>query len=324
MDELDVEKATSIDKKSAPDEKKKDKTATEASTRKYDEQLNDQKTILLASFNTRPMLNSINETTTNTFNQDSQDTGYQTNSGHGVNGSNSNNSSTNAGQFSTNPSYMFMDTTNYSSTTTATTNVNPTSSYLTRSIIDSRKVANKLTLNLNLVDSNLTINDPKLNRDLIIAHVNSTKAASNNNNNNVNTITSTPMSVGDDDEFNFNYANMNELKNDYFGLMSSGKDKFDLSSYKLNANAPAYLVDVTSNRVDKIINTITANRIVNNNNNNSKNIAVKLAPLDFDDNLKQTNVSSIKPNQSADCGKFKKSSSISMNSLDNIQPVGKC
>lgn len=55
----------------------------------------------------KPNLTSMIETTTNTFNQDSQDTGYQTNSGICGNGSTSSNSA----QSSSNPSIMIMDTT---------------------------------------------------------------------------------------------------------------------------------------------------------------------------------------------------------------------
>ena len=61
-------------------------------------------------FNTsKPLMTSIIETTTNTFNQDSQDTGYQTNS---VINCGNGSTSSNSAQSSSNPSMMNMDTTN--------------------------------------------------------------------------------------------------------------------------------------------------------------------------------------------------------------------
>jgi hypothetical protein len=132
------------------------------------------------SFSTRPTLNSINETTTNTS---SQDTGYQTNSGgHGVNGSQSNNSSASVGQFSSQPSYVFMDTTNFSSITSAVNNC----------LVMGAKSDSKRTLTLNLAED----------KQLLVSCDNQVLA---------NTITSTPMScLSENDEFHFNFNNADE------------------------------------------------------------------------------------------------------------------
>lgn len=114
--------------------------------------------------NNNNFLTSMIETTTNTFNQDSQDTGYQTNSG--ICGSTNNNSA----QSSSNPSMMIMDTTNNNNNHNNLTNSDITSNCLFGSAVvganntntNKKKVVNNATpMNIEMHSENEKENDSR-------------------------------------------------------------------------------------------------------------------------------------------------------------------
>ena len=102
----------------------------------------------------KPFLTSMIETTTNTFNQDSQDTGYQTN--------NAISTSNNSAQSSSNPSMMIMDTTNNN-------NNNLTKSDITSNCIFSSVVAgNKKSVNSTPINIDMYAENEKENESSLI------------------------------------------------------------------------------------------------------------------------------------------------------------
>ena len=139
------------------------------------------------------MNSMINETTTNTFNQDSQDTGYQTTSmaNCGANGSASSSSSS-----CTQRSLINMDMTHASK---IANQLNVFSSHNNRgfSLVTNQSSTNNILGSL--------IQNSKTN---VVSNVNGLSGPIPNP---ATTITSTPMSLGDDD-FNFNFKETLQLK----------------------------------------------------------------------------------------------------------------
>jgi hypothetical protein len=248
-----------------------------------------------SSFSSRPMLNSINETTTNTFfNQDSQDTGYQTNSGSNCqNGSNSSNSSATSAPHHLN--HIIDGTTNNNNFTSISQLLKPFSdnrSLFNSAVGDSeRQRPDKLSLKY-LVD--LQANDA------------------------ANTATSTPMSVGCEDgetEFKFGpHYDALASKNELFKFMGT-KSYLDVNTEKYFGSAKnSKATSVVSPRHELPIeiknpSSLTSKRTILGNN------------LKINSNVDQNGAETIKTSGAK--FRLKKSSSISLNSLENIQPVGK-
>ena len=126
----------------------------------------------------KPFLTSMIETTTNTFNQDSQDTGYQTN--------NAISTSNNSAQSSSNPSMMIMDTTNNNNNNNNNlTNSDITSNCIFSSVVaGNKKSVNSTPINIDMYAENEKENESSLimeSRDVYLPSIFIWKAFANTN-----------------------------------------------------------------------------------------------------------------------------------------------
>jgi len=283
----------------------------------------------------------INETTTNTFNQDSgyQTTSYQTTSmaNCGPNGSSSSSSSS-----CNQPSLMNLDTTHAFKSNSNQQQLNPYSSVNSKafSFVASQSNTNNILGSL--------IRTAKTNAASGVSNGLSTMA------NPATTITSTPMSLGDED-FNFNFDNVAssnfETHNNYLDFydddLNNKKEplnyktkKFDFSSASakaplLESKAPG--ATATSSLSFEFISKSNQNgilfgqslptdtkslRTTSNKGNlldDVTNTNAYKRPLSFD---KKKNVIQNKNSCDNQMETKTKKTSISLNSLQNIQPVG--
>ena len=245
---------------------------------------------VLDSSSKQPM-NSMIETTTNTFNLDSQDTGYQTTSANcGANGSSS--SSISCFQTSSNPSMMLF-TDNYNSNTT-TNKLFP----LTTSLFELNNISNKNTRPNKLFTKSNKQNHNNNNHN----HNN----VSNNNSTNQATVTSTPMSIGEDELFNFNsYDYDSENNKNHFQLLNSKPSSNNLI---FNFNLPKLANLNTNNNINKEIKNNSSSKPLTNKNLNSNNTKLNTS-------------STLAKSHSNNSQNNRKKASISLNSLENIKPV---
>lgn len=272
-------------------------------------------------------MNSMIETTTNTFNQDSQDTGYQTTTSAncGANGSSSSGSASgNCTQSSTNPSLIMMDS-----------GVNK------NNIFDFKPAQGLFTLNLN--PSRAAGSSSNVLSSTAVACINGEKYTSTTI---AATITSTPMSLGDE-EFNFNYDNVananfesnnyldcdedsNEAGMRYYVFAGSGEEKLEencgdgdrLGYNFFNAKNPISF-DNRARGGDKsatvgAASTLLLNKMLKSGEERFSSSSNK-RPLNLDVGKAGNSTES---NANKASGKSKKTS-ISLNSLQNIHPVGK-
>lgn len=238
-----------------------------------------------ANNNTKMKINSIIETTTNTFNQDSHDTGYQTTSANcGANGSSSNSSNSNSAQSSANPSMMIMDTTANYKQIQHNFNSIPSSSSM---IINPKS---------NSIFENMFINFQ------VVGNVTT------------NTITSTPMSLGEDEIMN--PPNTGETSNTAYKFIPSFPHQPGMIT------STEYISEIVQPHSDLFLNT---NKLIKNNISSTESNNLYKRPLNIDlkksfNNSKSyaTNTTSSTDDKKTNNTKFKKSSSIS---LENIQPV---
>ncbi len=282
----------------------------------------------------------INETTTNTFNQDSgyQTTSYQTTSmaNCGPNGSSSSSSSS-----CNQPSLMNLDTT-HAFKSNSNQQLNPYSSVNSKafSFVASQSNTNNILGSL--------IRTAKTNAACGVSNGLSTMA------NPATTITSTPMSLGDED-FNFNFDNVAssnfETHNNYLDFydddLNNKKEplnyktkKFDFSSASakaplLESKAPgatatsslSFEFNSKSNQngilFGQSLPTDTKSLTTTSNKGNLlddvTNTNAYKRPLSFD---KKKNVIQNKNSCDNQMETKTKKTSISLNSLQNIQPVG--
>jgi hypothetical protein len=275
------------------------------------------------TFGFTTMNSMINETTTNTFNQDSQDTGYQTTSmaNCGANGSASSSSSS-----CTQRSLINMDMTHASK---IANQLNVFSSHNNRgfSLVTNQSSTNNILGSL--------IQNAKPN---VASNVNGSSGPIQNP---ATTITSTPMSLGDDD-FNFNFENVAcsnfDTQNNYLDFydedLNNKKEKISFKSKKFDFSG----VNVKAPNIDKKehganMTSLSFEFISKSNQNgvlfgqslpsqsnkdelisNITNTNAYKRPLSFE--KKKNNAIQANSNKS-------KKTSISLNSLQNIHPVGK-
>ena len=276
------------------------------------------------------MNSMINETTTNTFNQDSQDTGYQTTSmaNCGANGSASSSSSSSA-----QPSLINMDTTH---------------AFKTNNQLNFYSSVNNKGFSLTSGQNGSNNILGSLIRNAKTSALSGAAGLGNSIANQATTITSTPMSLGDDD-FNFNFDNVAcsnfEVHNNYLDFydedLNSKKEKINFKTKKFdfsNANIKAPNLESKGNGGASTTSSLSFEFISKSNQNgilfgqslpvstntlttlNSKNELltnitnnnVNKRPLSFDKKKNSTQTNSNKT----------KKTSISLNSLQNIQPVG--
>ena len=252
----------------------------------------------------------INETTTNTFNQDSQDTGYQTTSmaNCGANGSSSSSSSSSC----MHPSLINMDTTH------AFRAISQPTAYS----LNSRPFSLTSQSNTNNILGSL------ISRNVLTG---SKAEPVNDLANPATTITSTPMSLGDE-EFNFNYdiacSNFDNHHHNYLDFYDEDvtakktndfKSKmFDFTKAleKNSAQGPSAASSMSFEFATKSIRhgIMFGQNSVADQSDSTHN----KRPLNVE---KKNSTQASSGNNVQTANKMKKTS-ISLNSLQNIHPVG--